>query len=166
MKILFTKGSSPLSKAIIGVTGESVSHCALDFGAFIVHSNLLGVNIEWANFFKKQTIVIYTLQRNYLPGTQSMVDANDLDILDKTLTNDENAIYDFGALLFAGLAILAKHYLKIPLPKTNLWQSSGQFICTEWVQEITKDPIDSMLTPEGLYNKMKASGKWKDAPNG
>jgi hypothetical protein len=61
--------------------------------------------------------------------------------------------YDMGAGFFIGLSFLARRYLKIPLPKVNLWQSSGMFICTEWATESIGE-VDSMITPYGLYLKL------------
>lgn len=160
MKIVFTKGSSPLSEAIRGVTKEPVSHVALDFGLFIVHSNLLGVNLEWFNFFKTKCTIVYTLERTEIEVLQEMKDAAKLD---RVLVKLEGAWYDFGALFFAGLALLAKHYLKIPLSKVNLWKSSGMFTCTEWVTNFVEDSSDAMITPYQLYLKLKQSGDWRDS---
>ena len=156
MKILFTKSSSPLSKAIRAITKEESSHTAIDIGLVVAHSNLLGINLEWAAFFRTQCTVIHTLER--------VVPANDDEAkLGTILTQQENTAYDFGALIFSGLALLAKRFLRIPLPKVNLWNTTGMHMCTEFVEEVVTMPNDAMLTPEGLYNKLKASGQWKDA---
>lgn len=156
MKILFVKGSSPLSSAICGVTGEPVSHVALEFPelGIVVHSNLLGVNIEWSSFFRKNCSVVYELSARKSDMT------SDKAKLGTMLDKYEGSWYDFGALLFMGLILCTRNYLKLPLPKSNLWQTSGMFECTEWVTEYISAEEDSMITPYKLYLKLKNTGAW------
>ena len=157
MKILFTKSDSLLSKIIRGITKEGSSHTAIDTGLVIVHSNLLGINLEWTRFFKRKCVIVHTLER-VTPSIDK-----DMARLDETLTAQEHTPYDFGALLFNGLALLAKRLVGSPMPKVNLWQTTGMHMCTEFVEEVVSMENDAMITPEGLYNKLKASGEWKDA---
>lgn len=167
MKILFTSGTSILSKAIVGVTEEPVSHCVLQFGHFIVHSNLCGVHLEWAANYRARTKIVYELKRTIVFQT---TDAQDMEKLGKILEKGEHSPYDVGALVFAGLSMFLRKTFKVPLPKTNLWQSSGMFMCTEWVASFATlfKEDNSMITPFGLYNKLKATGDWIDdaAANG
>jgi len=58
----------------------------------------------------------------------------------------EGSMYDYGAFLYIGLKCLLPF-----LPKINLWQTTGMFLCTEWVQEVLGREIDSMITPYKLY---------------
>lgn len=143
VEILFTRGNSLLSQAICGVTGEPVSHVAIRIGSLIIHSNLRGVHLESAITFLNNCKVIYTVP----------CITREHKILN-VLANSEFSCYDVGGLLFAGLALLARHYLKIPLPKVNLWQSSGAFLCTEFVSEAISVEQDAMITPYGLYLKL------------
>lgn len=161
MNILFVKGSSILSKAIIGATKEPCSHVALEFPelGIVVHSNLLGVHIEWAHTFRQHIQVIHVL-KSLKPEDNDIIAENSK--LDNLLDKYEWSWYDFGGLLFDGLLMLSRTYLKIPLPKTNLWQSSSMFMCTEWVSEWIDGKQDSMITPEGLYQKLKTSNDWVD----
>lgn len=142
MKLLWTASDSMLSKAIRGVTGEDCSHVAIQDGNWIIHSNLRGVNVDYAPAFLEHARVQHSIE---VPGT----------LLYPSLTDKAHSWYDIGALLFSGLALLARHYFRIPLPKSNLWQSSGMYMCTEWVQYVLNLPIDSMITPHGLFLQLE-----------
>lgn len=160
MKILFVKGHTAFSNMITNITKEAPSHCALDFGWFVVHSNLLGVHMQWGSTFRKQCDLIYSLERTEEGLFQ---DLKDMSTLGKVLNKYEFSFYDFGAFLFLGFSLLLRSWLKVPLPKANLWQATGLFLCTEWVSEVVDSEEDSMITPYGLYKKLKNSGKWRDS---
>lgn len=149
MKILWTKSDKILSVLIRKATKEPVSHCVIETHGMVIHSNLYGLHIEDALYFKKHCEVIFELE---LPPS-------DLDEakLHATLSKYEGRMYDFGALLFAGAALVLRNYFKIPLPKSNLWQSTGMFLCTEWVSKYLDGKENSMITPYGLYLKLLAS---------
>jgi hypothetical protein len=157
MNILFTKGDSSLSQLICYVTDEPVSHVALDFGWFIVHSNLRGLHLTWGPSFRARTEVVFVLERTDV--SDNLLDMNRLDRL---LTKYEFSWYDFGALLFLGLSFAARKYLKLPLPKSNLWQTSGMFLCTEWATDYLTGKENSLITPYKLYRELKSTGQWKD----
>ena len=53
--------------------------------------------------------------------------------------------YDFGALFY-----LAARRVCPWLPKKNLWQCSGMFLCTEWVTRYLDGAEDSMKTTVDL----------------
>lgn len=59
-------------------------------------------------------------------------------------------MYDFGALFYLALRVLFPW-----LPKKNLWQTSGMFLCTEWVTEVLEGEEDSMITPYKLFLRLK-----------
>lgn len=152
MQILFTKSQSVLSKAIRDITKEPVSHVALQFGWFVVHSNLLGLHIETADTFKKHSEVVY----NLAPAKDD--ESKDLIKLNNLLEQFEGSWYDFGGLIFLGIVLFLKARIKISLPKVNLWQSSSMFLCTEWVTEYLDGMPDSMITPYKLYLKLVSEG--------
>lgn len=167
MRILFVKGRAPLSKAIIGVTKEPVSHCALlfEFGLveFVIHADLYGTHIVLADNFRQHCDIIKEV---VLTQPTLLQELKDKSKLIKLLTKHEFSLYDFGALIFVALALLARRFLKIPLPKSNLWQSTGMDLCTEWIQRYVDGKIDSMITPYQLYLKLINSGEWRDYVQG
>lgn len=154
MKILFTRNSSMLSNLIAGVTEEPVSHVALEFSSgIVIHSNLRGVHITWARNFKINNSVVLELSPTF-------EDTTEREKLDAVLEKYEFSFYDVGALLFLGICLFLRKYLKLPLPKSNLWQASGAFLCTEWAQELLDVEKDSMITPYQLYLRLKNSVQW------
>lgn len=160
MKILFTKGPSILSKAIRAATGEPVSHVALMFGRIVIHANLLGVHIEWAKNFLKHSEIVYALHRD---PPEVFQETRDNDRLDKMLAQYEFTMYDFGALLFLGLNYLLHKTIRVPMAKSNLWQSKQTLMCTEWVTEYVNGEQNSVITPYQLYLKLKSNQEWVDA---
>lgn len=143
MQIVFTVGKSLLSRAIQHVLDEPVSHVAIICGNAVIHSNLLGVHVTDIAKFHKHAAVI--LRYNTPDEPQKILDA---------LARTDRSMYDFGALLFLGLAFLARRYLHIPLPKMNLWQATGMYLCTELVTEVTDGEADSLVTPYGLFKRL------------
>jgi hypothetical protein len=146
MSVLFTKSDSPLSRLIRGVTGEPISHCALRWDELVVHSNLRGVHITHLHSFTKQSEILYEVP--------VIEDRNKLTDL---LVNAEGSLYDVGALLFLGLTLWCRRYLHLPLPKSNLWQASGMYLCTEFVTKYIDREEDSMITPYKLYLHLQES---------
>lgn len=143
MQILFTAGRSWLSRTIQHVLDEPVSHVAIQCGAAVVHSNLLGVHVTSVDKFSKTAAVI--LIHNTPDQPQKI-----LDVLSRT----DRSMYDFGALLFLGLAFLARRYLHLPLPKMNLWQATGMYLCTELATEVLDGDTDSLITPYQLFKRI------------
>lgn len=156
MKILFTKSQSPLSKAIRAITDEPVSHVALSFsfGGFslVVHSNLLGLHLESQGKFLQHAEIVHTLKLK-IPEDSGPK-------LKELLEKYEYSLYDFGALFFIGISLFLRSKFRIPLPKSNLWQSSGMFLCTEWATQYIDGTSDSMITPYKLFLRLYDSGKW------
>ena len=138
MQILFTTSRSPISWLIRRITGEPVSHCAIQVGSFVVHSNFFGVHIEPISVFLEKSRVVFSVEI-----------ASNHQKLMKSLSTNWHHPYDFGALLYLGL-----RYLCPLLPKANLWQSSGMFMCTEWVTTVILGKQDSLLTPYQLYLRL------------
>lgn len=156
MKVLFIKGNSTFSKTICAVTGEDVSHVAimitLEGHDFVVHSNLLGVHIETYESFKKHSQIVYSLDKEQ--------DSQDINKLLKLLEEYEWSFYDFGAIMFLGFSMLLRRYCKIPLPKSNLWQSTGMFMCVEWLSWFIDLKEESMCTPKRLYYILLGRPEW------
>src|SRR5690606_29383593 len=105
-------------------TREPVSHVAIEvYRSFIIHSNLKGVSIDWGDNFRKSNRILFELE--------SVTRMDHLNKLNNLMDNvDSN--YDYGALLYLGLKLLLKK-VGINLPKKNLWQTTGMYMCTEWV---------------------------------
>lgn len=144
MEILFTKSELMLSKIIRYVAEEPVSHCAIAHDWWVAHSSVFGVEIMTREEFEKKYTIVYSVPRN------DITEARVLGVL----ANTNKSMYDYGCLLYLGLRWIMKKYLKIPLPKVNLWAASGMYMCTEWLTHIASQTEDSMITPYKLYLKM------------
>ena len=136
MEILFTKNTSPLSYLIRKITKEPVSHCAIRIGEFVIHSNLFGVSIVPYIVFAKKNTIVNTIFQMTVP----------LHVT-RTLAKCWGKRYDMGALFYLGLRFLLPRLV----PKQNLWQSSGMFLCTEFVTYILTEQENSLITPYQLY---------------
>jgi hypothetical protein len=161
MKILFTKSTLPLSVAIRSVSGEPVSHVALEFPelGIVVQSNLLGIGLEWSSYFREKCTVVYELD----DGKSDL--ATDKAKLTATLDAHENDFYDFTGLIYLGMRTVLNKYLKIPMPKTDVLRISNTYLCTEWVTEYIDGTPETTITPYGLYEQLKATGKWTEIDN-
>jgi hypothetical protein len=139
MRILFTKSDMIMSRLIRKVTGESVSHCVIQHGDYVIHSNLWGVHSQRFDDFLDHSYIVEQVE----------IPDDDQRLLALFLKRERSG-YDFGAMLYLGLRCLFPI-----LPKKNLWQSSGMYLCTEWVSEFVDNEADSMITPYGLFLKIK-----------
>ena len=113
--------------------------------------------MSWGPSFRAHTEIVFELERTI--GGQNLLD---MGRLGRLLEKYEFSLYDFGALFFLGFSFAARKYLKLPLPKSNLWQATGMFLCTEWGSEFIEGEQDSMITPYKLYQKLKSTGEWRD----
>ena len=138
--ILFTKGKTWWSNLICEILQEPLSHVAVLRNGSVYHSDLLGV--------RKESEAVYMARQEKV----IKVDVKYITDLEEKYEEHKHSWYDFGGMLFLGLSFLARRYLKIPLPKSNLWQASGMFICTEWVTK-TLGKVNSLITPWGLYKQ-------------
>ena len=140
MQIIFTKSNSILSKIIRSITKEDVSHTALLVDdKWVIHSNLLGVRIDYLYNFVTHCQIVDTVE---LPNNNFP--------LYKTLRKKQGSLYDFGAFLFLGLVLILRRFFPRFVQKRNLWQTTGMFLCTEWCTEIVDGKENSMLTPGQL----------------
>jgi hypothetical protein len=143
VRILFTKSKKIMSVLIRKVTKEPMSHCVIEYGDYIIHSNLFGVHAEpYAKFIKGVDVVAFAR----LP--------DNTERLLKLFLKKKGSPYDFGAMFYLGLRVLFPF-----LPKKNLWQSSGMYLCTEWVTEFVDGKADSMITPFKLFQRIQNNQK-------
>jgi hypothetical protein len=141
-RVVFTYSNLVGSKLIRAVTGEPVSHCAIILtNGNVVHSTINGsVITNLSDFSKSNTIVLDVPIPANLPITVDFA---------------RNRRYDWGAFLYLGLR-LALRKVGIRLPKKNLWQTSGMYLCTELVSQAVLN-AETELTPMGLYYKLRSN---------
>lgn len=145
MDVLFTTRDSLSSKIIRTTTGEPFSHCAIEAYGFVVHSSFRGVIIEPLSKFKENNIIVDKV--NVGKGNSKLL---------KALSDSYGKSYDVPALFYLGLKLLLKK-VGISLPKKNLWQTTGMYLCTEFVTHVLDGEEDSLLTPGQLLDKLRSN---------
>lgn len=143
IEVLFTKSELIGSKMIRDITKEDVSHCAIRYRNMVLHSSYWGVKLLSYEDFKKHNTIVHSVE---LPLSAWVF----VDIWHKY----KNKPYDYGAFFFLGLRYLCVK-LHIPSPRVNLWQSSGSYLCSEFVSSAILGEQDSLITPYQLYLKLK-----------
>lgn len=142
-QLLFTKSTHWISDLICEVLREPISHVSIRVGNTVYQSNMRGVHrLPYAEFMAQQESCIKITVQN-IPN------------IEETFDKYQNSWYDIGAFFFLGFSFLIRRYLGIPLPKSNLWQATGMFLCTEWVAEVLDREEDAMLTPYQLYQELR-----------
>lgn len=150
MEVIFSRGTSILSWLIRRVTGEPVSHCGIRSGEYVIHCNLLGLQLQHIDDFLKHSSILMTLKQpdNY-PKLLNLV------------CKYKNVRYDIPGLIYSGIRLILRG-LGIPVPKVNLWQSTGMFLCTEWVTTYEYGIEDGLITPYRLYLKLQTQLKQRE----
>ena len=159
MQILFTQRDLPLSRLIIKLTGEPVSHSAILHQGYVYQSDGTGVSKKSLETFISDG---YKIILRLSPSTGAFDD----EMTNKLITRFpkiKGSFYDIPALCYIGVRILLRDWFDWQIPKKNLWQISSMYICTEFVMDITNEADNPMLTPYQLHELMKSSGKWVDA---
>jgi len=146
MKVLFTTSNKIGSRVIRKVTGEPVSHCALQFECgdyrLVIHAGLHGVEIIPLAWFLQTNQLLYEI--SIKEDEPRLID---LDVYVKKS-------YDFMAILWLGFCFLINCR-----PSRNNWAVKKAHMCTELVTEILYGEADSVITPYGLYLKLKEQHK-------
>lgn len=150
--LLFTTSDKPMARLIRWATGECCSHVAIlrtddSYLDMVIHANWKGVNIQPYEEFLKENTVIHTLE---IPTSPE----NNVRLLE-LIHAEHGKCYDIGALLFCGVVLFLRKALGLrQWPKVNLWQSSGMYLCTEFVTEYLYGSADSLITPHQLYERI------------
>lgn len=143
--LIFTKNNTCLSRLIRWGLGEDVSHMGIVFDKKVVfHSNLYGTHLKWLiNFIKKNDIV------HIIDVPLSLQEEEEIFL---RIPQYDEKWYDFGALFYFLWRGLLYKLFSTPIPKTNIFGHSDQFLCTELAKMI--DPsLDNleMTSPYQVY---------------
>lgn len=153
-RILFTRGRSPISWLICKLTREEVSHCALEFDNWVLHANFYGLHWVRKFDFDAGCSIVHAVEVNDDPRRLIRLAAE----------HAGKTGYDFGALFYLTLRYLLRS-IGIRIPKKNLWQTTGMFLCTEWVTLYLDGVTDAAITPFKLFEKIshKEVETWQDS---
>lgn len=144
IELLFTTSDYKFSKLARWALKSDCSHFAISMDRGIVfHSNFYGVHIEPYSVFMQKNKVIHSLTFK-LPLRMSREER----VYQKLIKLDYGKGYDFGAMLFLGLNLIAKKIFNLPLSKKNLWQDKDLLICTELYSSLLELELDTITFPK------------------
>jgi hypothetical protein len=151
MRVIGIKSKTILSRAICWLLDTDVSHIVFSFDndKWLVHSNLIGVNLRlYKKFMIKHDPEIIDVVR-YDNLTLQQEEEVFQSLLEKT---DEDGYDYLGFMYFAWRAILLKTF-HVPLPDKNPYGRINMHLCTEmvnalpvWITRIS-NKIDFGITP-------------------
>lgn len=157
-----TKSHSILSIIIRWAFNSKGSHVLFSFDndRWVVHSNLLGVNIRLFKNFMKSVVVVDQIDYSHL----SLVEEE--EIFQALLSDTSEESYDWpGFAYFIWRGFLFKLF-KIPLPSKNAWGKSNMQLCTEMIGKLPKtltnisEDIDlGITTPDKAMSILKEATK-------
>lgn len=155
MQILFSKCSSFPSWMIRKGTNSDMSHTALEFDGQVVHSDFWGLRSQTSEQYRKENTIVVALDNDTTPQDDAIK-------MNNLFNAYKSNSYDFGGMVFLAICILFHLWFGTRIPKKNLWQTTGLFICTEWVSDYVDGSEDSMATPIDLYKKLKNNSAWHE----
>lgn len=140
IKILFTKNNTLGSKLIRNITKESVSHCAIGFGDYVLCSNLkYGVHLDLYTDFIKENKIVYKIEKQGSPAQM-------FKLLYKYINNRRD--------YFIYARLVMRYLFPRLITKPNLWNITGMFLSTEFIAQYLYQK-ELHLTPGQLYKELK-----------
>lgn len=164
MKLHFAKSDAILSKLIRWTFNEPVSHFAIEFdGKWIIHTDLMGVEVEWSDWFRNEHTIVSTLS----PVKDLTLEEEEKFYQKALMSTPKKPGYDYGAFFyFAWRGFLFKVFGE-KIPNTNPYQSHGALLCTEEANffgllnaDATMDL--SITTPWKLRDYFLSTGDFKE----
>jgi hypothetical protein len=151
MKLLFCYSGKVGSKLIRWTTREPVSHVAIEFdNGLILHSQLLtGVGLDWSSNFRAHHSIPFEMQMGIIDPEEANWTFSDL------LTKYVGRKYDIRAFVYLGIRLLGLRLLGLPLPAGNPGDVGRNYLCTELAAAVYGQPVNPMITPYGLYTKLR-----------
>jgi hypothetical protein len=145
VEIASTRSNLFFSKLIRKITGEPISHIVIIVDdLWVIHSNFWGVHAEYVGDFQETSEIVERIPYNVSKD----------QVLD-TLDNFHEASYDYLGMFGLGICLVLRRFLPLLVPKQNLWQTTGMFICTEFVSKAVFGQEDSLTTPGQLMERLR-----------
>lgn len=162
MRLLFTSSPNAVDWLIKLVTGEDCAHMALLFesrsgGGVVFEANLLGTHPAfYKTWMKRGRRIVHSIE---FQTTLVWEDA----VWEAWVEKFDGRGYDFGGVLYLGLAKLMKRWFNRPLPKKNRWAKRQAFFCDEIYQLVSGLPgfppieyrSNGMYSPHDVYLAIK-----------
>lgn len=153
MTLIFTKNNSILSRIIRWGLKEPCSHFGVVFdGKFLMHSNLLGVQLCWLNTFLKKSEIVLSIDYDLNVESEEYV-------YSCLLNRFDGRGYDFGAFFYFAWRAFLFRFFKKPFPSVNKLNCKDSFLCTEIASflplEMVKNKEYDLISPYRLYLMLK-----------
>lgn len=123
MKIISTKNNSVVSHGIRSLSNSKASHVGfIVLDSFVIHSNFLGVRIEWKKTFLKQQTIVREID-------YKMKSDEEFEWLSYVMNNKDETEYDFKAFVYFGYRLLLFRFFGKPIPLENKEGSGAGLLC-------------------------------------
>ena len=162
MKLIWTKSSALLSKAVRWGLGHDCSHFAIVFnspaGGLMFEANLLGTH---PRFFKTALAhgmeVVHELDLPISVEEENSVWDHVVDALD-------NKEYDYKGFLYFAVRGFLWRFFRVPFPTKNKWAQRKTYLCVAIFNAVKKYTVlkdvemdISMTAPHALYSLLNGA---------
>jgi hypothetical protein len=145
MNLLFTRNKKLGSRLIRLITGDDVSHVAIEYWGMVYHMTAKGYMIQTLRKFVIHNEIVHVKYLNISPITLN-------ERLDAAAEKHHG--YDYFALIWLGV-LLTAHRLTGYVITRNHWQKPWLDLCTEFVTSMIGQSADSIITPGALWRTIK-----------
>ena len=136
--------NSRVSDTIKAVTGESISHLSVLYKSeWVLQANHRGIHAESYKRFLRNNQVVCSIP----------VDISDNEVYDR-FSKFEFQPYDIAGMLFNVIPLECRR-LGLPVPKVNLWNSTGMKFCVEFVSYMVGHE-ESLMTPYQFIQQLRS----------
>jgi hypothetical protein len=149
MYIHFTRSNKIGSRVIRSLTGEDISHVALETGeGVVVHSTFSNIHIDTVEHFRHNNEIVRSYQ--YVgPGSSALWEKRALSL--------EGGHYDYLAFFGTGFRLLMLKTVGWAVPALAHWATKGTYMCTEFVDTIIGDrESNGQITPGQLEMQLRS----------
>ena len=147
IKLCFTRSNTVGSKIIQSVLEEPVSHVCFMTDNAVIHSNFLGVHIDFKQRFLTKNEIVYEIPLEY----------SDLAERIRYIVQFYRR-YDYGAFIYFSWRAVLRRLFNVPLPQKNLLNARNAYLCTEFATMVLKNQEHGILSPYQLYQKLTEKG--------
>lgn len=150
----FTNSELVGSRVIRSLTGEDISHVAIETASkLVVHATFTSVTLDDLQKFEE----VNTIVRSY-----RYIGTADTSLWENKAISLEGKNYDKLAFFGAGIRLIMVKLFGWYVPALIHWAKKGSYICTEFVATITNEnEINDQITPGELEKQMIAQLVWQ-----
>jgi len=161
VRIMFTKGKNPFSKLIMWGLDEPISHVAICFfDAFVVHSNIKGLNITSLDAFREHSNIVFEHEIARYSRSQTVMKMRELG------KDIDRAGYDWKYFCFLFWEALKSKIMRRELKINGVHHDKNKYLCLEVAEKYLNMHVrydkDLYATPMKMYELIKK----EESPSG